>query len=360
MCEIFHKRAPREQADDTSGWSAVSADRPAARREGKDMRRHVGVLVASILFGSIITNGAVAEPLRLGLPWIWIGLGPFYIAQDKGFFAEEGIEVDLISMEEAEVLPALAEDRLDATVGTVDMLIRNLSEQRDYRYLFAIDDDQGGTGIVANKDIETVAGLKGKTVAYEEGSAGQFYLGVQLKAAGLSFADLKPTLMPWNDAGAAFVEGRVDAAATGAPWLTKAEESAHGHVLVDTSSSPGLIVDVVITTPAKLRARPDDLKALYRAWVKAVEFQKANEKEADEIMARGLGDWLADPAVAADARSAIAYYDDARNKAYMGTAAAPGAIVDTIASGLEFGRETGLFAPEVKPAELVAFEIVNQ
>jgi NitT/TauT family transport system substrate-binding protein len=308
----------------------------------------------------MIAGSVAAEPLRLGLPWVWIGLGPFHIAQDKGFFAEEGIEVELISMEEAEVLPALAEDRLDATVGTVDMLLRNLSDQRDYRYLFAIDDDQGGTGIVAAKDIQSVADLKGRTVAYEKGSAGQFFLGVQLKGAGLSFADIEPMLMPWNDAGAAFAEGRVDAAATGVPWTTKAKGSAHGHVLVDTSSSPGLMVDVVITTPKKLRARPDDFKALYRAWVKAVEFQKANEKEADEIMARGLGDWLADPAVAADARSVMAYYDDARNNAYIGTAAAPGAIVETITKGLEFGRETGLFAPDVEPAGLVAFEIVNQ
>jgi NitT/TauT family transport system substrate-binding protein len=314
----------------------------------------------TVAFGLMIGGSAAAEPIRLGLPWVWIGLGPFYIAQHKGFFAEEGIEVELISMEEAQVLPALAEDRLDATVGTVDMLLRNLSDQRDYRYLFAIDDDQGGTGIIADKDIQTVADLKGRTVAYEQGTAGQFYLGVQLKGAGLSFTDIEPMLMPWNDAGAAFLDGRVDAAATGAPWTDKAKESPHGHVLVDTSSSPGLIVDVVVTTPEKLAARPDDLKALYRAWVKAVEFQKANEKEADEIMARGLGDWLADPAAAADARSAMAYYDDARNHAYIGSAAAPGAIVETITKGLEFGRETDQFAPDAKPAGLVAFEIVNQ
>jgi NitT/TauT family transport system substrate-binding protein len=89
------------------------------------------------------------------------------------------------------------------------------------------------------------------------------------------------SVMPWNDAGAAFVEQRVDAAVTSEPWLTKGNESAHGHLLVDSSSSPGLIVDTLGTAPEKLAARADDLKALYRAWVKAVEFQKANEKEAD-------------------------------------------------------------------------------
>jgi NitT/TauT family transport system substrate-binding protein len=324
------------------------------------MIERIPLIAGTIVLGLTLAGNAVAEPLRLGLPWIWIGLGPFYIAKDKGFFEEEGVEVELIPMEEGTVLPGLDEDQLDVAAGTVDMIVRNLNDQRDYRYVFAVDDDQGGTGIVADKDIETVADLKGRTVAYEEGSSGQFYLGVQLKGAGLSFADLEPIHLPWNDAGAAFVEERVDAAATGQPWLAKAEESGHGRVLVDTSSSPGLIVDVVVTTPEKLATRLDDLKALYRAWVKAVEFQKANEKEADEIMARGLGDWLADPAVAADARTVMAYYDDARNRAYMGTAKAPGAIVDTIASTLEFGRATGLYEHDIEPAELVAFEVVNQ
>jgi antirestriction protein ArdC len=35
-------------------------------------------------------------------------------------------------------------------------------------------------------------------------------------------------------------------------------------------------------------------------------------------------------------------------------------VVDTIAKALELGRETGLYDHDVEPAELVAFEIVNQ
>jgi NitT/TauT family transport system substrate-binding protein len=188
----------------------------------------------------------------------------------------------------------------------------------------------------------------------------ELYLGVLLKEVGLSLGDIDAVNLPFNDAGAAFVEQRVDAAVTGEPWLTKAKQSAHGHLLVDSSSSPGLIVDMLGTTPEKLAARADDLKALYRAWIKAVEFQKANEKEADLIMARGIGGWLEDPAVLAEARAGIAFYDDAMNKSYIGTPETPGDIVDTIASALALGRETGLYQHDVEPAELVAFEIVNQ
>ena len=77
--------------------------------------------------------------------------------------------------------------------------------------------------------------------------------------------------------------------------------------------------------------------------MKAVEFQKANEKEADEISARGVGGWLEDPAVFAETRAGIVYYDDAMNQDFIGTAQSPGGITATIENALELGREIGQF-----------------
>ena len=106
---------------------------------------------------------------------------------------------------------------------------------------------------------------------------------------------------------------------------------------------------MAITTPEKLAERADDFKALYRAWVRAVEFQKANEQEADEIMAKGVGGWLEDPAVFAETRAGIVYYDEAMNQAFIGTPEAPGTITGTIENALELGREIGQFEHDVAP-----------
>jgi NitT/TauT family transport system substrate-binding protein len=318
---------------------------------------------ASVIAGVVVAllgGAASAEPLKLAHS-TWVGYGPLYIAKEKGFFADEGLEVELIVMEDPKVrFPALAAGQIDVAVSTVDTVLNYLSDQQGYRYLFAIDDSKGGDGVVADKDIQSVADLKGRSVAYAEGSVSQFYLGVLLKKAGLSIKDVQTMNMTAGDAGAAFVAERVDAAVTWEPWLTRGKQSAHGHLLVDSSTSLGLITDIAVTTPEKLAARADDLKALYRAWVKAVEFQKANEQEADEIMARGVGGWLEDAAVFAETRAGIVYYDDAMNKSFIGPAGAPGGIATTIASAEELGREIGQFEQDVPPADLIAFEIVNQ
>lgn len=321
--------------------------------------------VARLVLGAVFAIGvgvtaSTAGTLKLAHS-TWVGYGPLYIAKEKGFFKAEGLDVELVVMEDVKTrLPALAAGRLDVAVTTVDTVLNFYSEKRPFKYLFAVDDSKGGDGIVANKDITSIAGLKGKKVAYTEGSVSQFYLSVLLKEAGLSLKDVESLNMTAGDAGAAFVAKRVDAAVTWEPWLTRGNKAPHGHLLVNSSTSPGLITDVMLTTPKKLAAHMDDFKALYRAWVKAVEWQKAHEDEADVIMAKGVGGWLKKPAVFKGTRSGIAFYDGAMNKSFIGTSAKPGGIVKTIANAQTLGREAGLFKHNLDPASMIAFEIVNQ
>jgi NitT/TauT family transport system substrate-binding protein len=327
------------------------------------MFRCMNWIAGSILLSLIIGSSAAAEPLRLGVS-TWVGYGPLYIAEEKGYFEEEGAEVELVDIGELEGDPlgveALAADQVDAVMTTVDTALMHLSEEQPFRYLFAVDDSKGGDGIVANTDIQEVADLKGKRVALEDGSVSEFYLGVLLMEAGASPSEVDLVDMDGEESVEAFAAKKVDAVVTWEPWLTSAEQAEHARRLIDSSSSPGLIVDAAVTVPTKLEEHQDNLKGLYRAWLKAVEFQKANEKEADEIMARGVGGWLDDPAVFAETRAGIAYYDDGMNKAFIGTSEAPGRLVETITNALELGKQTGQFQHDVEPAELIAFEIVNQ
>src|SRR5262249_32475346 len=153
----------------------------------------------------------------------------------------------------------------------------------------------GGDGIVANKDIKSIADLKGKQVAVNEGSVSEFYLNVLLAKANLKESDLKTVNMTAGDAGTAFVSKRVDAAVTWEPWLTKGKATDHGHLLVDSSSTPGLITDVLIAKTSWVGAHSKDAAALVKSWNEAVAYYTAHQDESIEIMAKGVGGWLKDP-----------------------------------------------------------------
>jgi len=58
--------------------------------------------LVNILTALIVTAGSIqtskAEALRIGIP-TWVGFGPMYIADEKGFFRDEEVDVHLIKFD---------------------------------------------------------------------------------------------------------------------------------------------------------------------------------------------------------------------------------------------------------------------
>src|SRR5205823_6256730 len=125
--------------------------------------------------------------------------------------------------------------------------------------------------IVAKNSIQTVADLKGKTVAFQPGLPNHFLLLQVLQDAGLTYKDIKPVDMDADKAGAAFVAGALDAAVTWEPWLTKASQSGHGHILINTRQKPGVIVDALAFRDDVLSERKQAVAALVQAWFDALQ-----------------------------------------------------------------------------------------
>lgn len=317
-------------------------------------------ITAAALSSVFAFSPAAAEPLRLAHS-TWVGYGPFYIARDKGFFEDEGVEVELIVMEDTAVrVAAMTAGRVDVVATTVDTVMPFMTETQQFRYIFAVDDSMGGDGVVAGKEINSLADLRGKKIAFGEGTTSHFYLAVLLREAGLSFDDLEVVNMTAADAGAAFVAERVDAAVTWEPWLTRGRQAPHGRLLIDSSKHPGLITDIAVTMADTVETRREDLKALTRAWNRAVAFVEDNPDEADAIMAKGVGGWLKDPEVFRETRGGIRFHGAESNKAFFGDADNPGPLLDTIQYALDFWRATGRMKSDPSAESTVVRDFIRQ
>src|SRR5258708_9801770 len=161
----------------------------------------LSALIGGVAVAALVAPGtAFAEKIRIAHS-TWVGYGPLYIAQEKGFFKKNGVDVDLVVMEDPkERFPTMMADKIQMIASTVDTALLYLKKPDDFQYVVAIDDSNGGDGIVANKDIKTIADLKGKKVAVNEGSVSQFYLNVLLAKAGLQESDLNTVYMTARDA----------------------------------------------------------------------------------------------------------------------------------------------------------------
>jgi NitT/TauT family transport system substrate-binding protein len=228
------------------------------------------------------------KPLKIGLV-TWLGYGPFYVAQEKGFFKENGVEVVLERIEgDVERRAAIASGNLDGVALTLDTMIALRSHDIPLKTVMAIDASNGGDGIVAVQGIGKIEDLKGHEIAFPLGLPSHFFLYSVLKEHGMGMADVKPVYMDADQAGAAFAAGKIDAAVTWEPWLSRAREIGRGHVLVDSKSYPGQIADVLFMREEVIAKRPRDIEGLIKAWYKAVDYIKQNPAETKTIMAKSF------------------------------------------------------------------------
>src|SRR3989475_12974901 len=203
---------------------------------GESMLRKLPVyVVIVVLIGTVLLLPGPApaqKVLKIGYP-VWVGYGPLFLADKKGFLKDEGVTVQFINMEDTKTrYVALAAGQIDGLMTTIDTMVLRVKPAFQIAAAMAFDDSKGGDGIVATKEITTVKELKGKKVAYGEGSVSHFLLGYLLSQNGMSCKDIVSVNLTAGEAGAAFVAGQVDVAQTGGPGLAQGRSARRGRLVV--------------------------------------------------------------------------------------------------------------------------------
>ncbi|MBB6453767.1 NitT/TauT family transport system substrate-binding protein [Salirhabdus euzebyi] len=295
-----------------------------------------------------------SKPLKVTLP-TWTGYGPLFLAKEKGFFEKHGVDVELTIVEGlAERKSALAGGKVDGMATALDVQVSLAAADIPIQVVWLLDDSYGGDGIIAKNDIETVADLKGKQVAFEQGSTSHLLILTALQQAGLTDEDVEMVQMSAGDAGAAFVAGQVDAAVTWEPWLSKASE-ADGKILLSTKELSGIIVDTVGFRQEVIDERPEDVKAFVAAMAEAMEFWEQNEEEANEIMASGLKIDLAEFTATVPG---LKFFNQASNEELFGTEG-NGSIYQSAQQAIDFYLEQGIIENAPKAEDVLNASFVE-
>lgn len=178
----------------------------------------------------------------------FVGNAPFYVAIEKGFFKDEGINFSLVDFDDSSSsLSALISNNVDLAYGTLDSVLIAESQYSDdkLKIPMIVDESYGADGILVKNDINSISDLKGKTVAVSINQTTHYLLLQALKNFGISDKDLNLVNMTSSDAGVAFITGGVDAAVTWEPYLSNAVSSGMGKIIFSSADAPGSICDVL-------------------------------------------------------------------------------------------------------------------
>ncbi|MFA6429184.1 MAG: ABC transporter substrate-binding protein [Patescibacteria group bacterium] len=266
---------------------------------------------------------------------LWPGALPSLVAYEKGFFREEGLDVDLKLVKEyRDLITNLEQGRVTymGELALIDALERTANGQ-NFRVVSATDFSSGADGIVASPAIQDVKALKYKRVAVEKSTLGEYLLRQALTSAGLSLQDLTVVDLPASEAAEAFIQGEVSAAVTFEPHLSRALSASNGHLIFTSAQTQNLITDVTVFQKNFVDQYPETVQAVVRATLKATEYIKQYPEESFVIGGRYFS--ITPEAFQAQFRG-IQLYDLQQNRNYFSYTAGPDSIFQHASSLYSF------------------------
>lgn len=218
------------------------------------------------------------------------GYATLYVARDKGFFKEAGLDVALKNYVS---LGDLSRDYTSGALeGRANLAFEAVQESMrgfDQRIVAIIDHSNGADGVLAKDGISSISDLKGKKVAYEKGTLEEYFLASLLRKASLTTRDVILIDADPEKAVAKLTSGEVDVAVMYEPFLSSGLNNPGVRVLATSKDTPNAITDVLTFNADFVTKYPATVAAFVEAYFKAREYMKAHPDETAAIVGKELG-----------------------------------------------------------------------
>ena len=244
---------------------------------------------------SLATAGAFAQaatPMKIATV-VWIGYGPFYVAEALDLYKKYNLKVSLQVFNDPALIPAaIASGAVDGGMLTYDQVVGQVAAGRNMKVVMPIDYSNGGDAIVADGSITKVADFKGKKIGYNPLSPSDFLLSYALKTVNLSEKDITPVSMTPEAVPAAMASGQLPIGVTYEPSLSQILGQGGGKkfkVVFSSKNAPGLIADVLVFDDKVIKAKPADITNIMKAYLDGMAYMKAKPAEAHKIIGKFMG-----------------------------------------------------------------------
>ena len=212
---------------------------------------------------------------------------PFYVAQNQGYFRDEGLEVTLVDCPSGNIcLKQLLDGKAQfATASDQPIMFRSF-EKSPFKVLANFAAARQDVKLIARKSaaIRSVMDMKGKRVALERGAAGQYVFDLAMLTSGLDPRSAQVVDLDLQQLEATAANRGVDAFALWQPGANQIIKFLGADALV--LPVPNLYtLTFNLTALRDMRgATPEDQVKVLRALERAMVFLKAEPTRAKTIL----------------------------------------------------------------------------
>ena len=214
---------------------------------------------------------------------------PFYVAYDKGYFREEGLEVVRLTRKAGrDAAKEVINGTADLAVAADTIAMRAGLSGAPIYVLATIAENDRFVKIVARKDrgIASPADLAGKKIGVSRGTNGEFFLhaflgGCDIPAGKVAIIDLNP-----DKIAPALERGEIDAAATWEPNISAAVKALGVNAVTFEDRDFYLMTWNLLAHRDYVKSRTETVKKVLRALIRADELVDNNPAEGKAILGK--------------------------------------------------------------------------
>lgn len=257
---------------------------------------HAGSAAAIVASSGLLASRAWSQPRKLTFAWNASAfcLSPVLVAQERGYFERNGLQVDLINYTGStdQLLESLATGKADAAVGMIHRWLKPLEAGFDVKI---VGSSHGGcVRMIGVKEagVTSLQHLKGKTIGVSDiASPGKNFFSILLKKNGID-ADTEVTWRqyPADLLDIAVNKGEIQAIADGDPTLYLIEKRNKGRYVEVASNLSGEYKDkvccIVGARGELVRKDKPAVAALVRSILQASDFVAENPNESARLFAK--------------------------------------------------------------------------
>jgi len=252
----------------------------------------IGVLTILLIVGCGKRESEKFYKINFGVDIATIAAAPVYIAESKGFWTQNSLEVTIQPFVSGRfALDALIGKAVEAaTVADVPVVLAAY-QRHPVRIVATFSNSEKHINMLARKDkgIHKPEDLKGKKVAVTVGTNGEFVMDLFLERYRIKRSELRVVSLSPPDMVPAIIEGKVDAIFTWQPHIYNAQKKlADNALVVSTLGIYSQPFNVVVLEDLLIGGK-EKLERLLKGLNAAEKFIKTNRTESIEIVAKQIG-----------------------------------------------------------------------
>jgi ABC-type nitrate/sulfonate/bicarbonate transport system substrate-binding protein len=235
------------------------------------------------------------KALTIGVVKVGVTSAPLFLAQEKGYFAAEGVKV---TFKEFAFGAAATQDLL---AGGVDLattgeyvVAANSFARPDIRVVCELGTATDVQKFVVRTDrgIASPSDLRGKKVGTVKGSAGEYYLATLLGVNGLAPAQIDEVFLTPTELVEAIVGGELDAVQFWEPYATQILERLGDKGVSWDGQAGQRFYWVLLGTDQSTRANAAAVESLLAALIRAETYALEKPSDAQAVAAAATGQSL--------------------------------------------------------------------